>query len=76
LATGAGANDPMDNWRQLVKKVSDPCAQETYINNGSSAVGTPNSEDARRARRVDLEKFVKAGLTGLVRNWLLGGARI
>lgn len=71
-ATGVGANDPMDNWRQLVNMGSDPLAQETYIKQGSSAAGTPASEDARRARCVELDKFVKAELTGLVKKWLLG----
>lgn len=71
-ATGANANDPLDSWRQLVNKGSDPLALKTYVTQGSSAADTPNSESGRRARCVALDMFVRGQLTVLVRNWLLG----
>jgi hypothetical protein len=70
-ATGASNDDPMDVWRQLINMGSDPLAQTTYIKQGSSEAGTPGTEDARRARCVELDKFIKGELTKLVRNWLL-----
>jgi hypothetical protein len=70
-ATTDAAEDPMDSWRQLVNAGSDVAAQESYVKHGSSAEGTPGSENLRRKRCVELSEFVKGELTALVRKWLL-----
>jgi hypothetical protein len=63
--------NPMDYWRRLVNAGADKTAQDNYIKKGSSALGTPSSETARRSHCVELEKFVKGELGALVRKWLL-----
>ncbi|MEX3809665.1 hypothetical protein AB3X96_05230 [Paraburkholderia sp. BR13439] len=70
-AMAVAADDPMENWRQLVNAGSDVAAQESYVKQGSSLEGSPASENARRARCVELSEFIKGELTGLVRKWLL-----
>ncbi|WP_186138244.1 hypothetical protein [Burkholderia gladioli] len=70
-ATGVSNADVMVRWRQLVNLGVDQQAQENYVKEGSSQPGTPNSEDARRARCGKINEFVKGDLTGKVRHLLL-----